>query len=715
MRLSKLLWFLIPLGLLISGVAVATQITVPSATQLGDTLSGKITGQYQVMHPCSDGQVFAASSTSSTGWACTAVSGASGITSLNGLTGGTQTFSTTSQGTLFNIISSGSNHQFIFPANLLSTTTAAATYQLIGNYLTASSTLTAGGVATFSPNITLSTTTDTNLLLSIVCSTSTCTFNPAWTGTLAAGRLNSNVVQGVSTTSNSSTFTASVSAQNLAINFPNNLLSTTTAAATYVTAVTGSGNIASSGGLTPNITFTGVLPVASGGTGALNLTAADVLFGNGTNPVGTSSNFTFTTATNNLFSTNATHTNFTLTNIFYTPAMANGCLQVSSGIATSTGTNCGSGGGGTISTSTNAIIGHEANWTGLATLGNGAILDNGTVAGINATSSSYSFYDNGSLGITGNVNVATGTANDLMAFDANKNITVYGGASNCASGQAVYGISATGATTCGANGLQAALTNPVTGTGTNGQVAYYTGATSLTSGADLLNNGTIVGINASSSSYSLNVQGATNVNPFNVASSSGVSDLTVISSGYVGIGSTTPTANLVVQGTSTQTTLFIIASSTGSSLITMGTSGTNGQQLSVNSSTTVNSVVYIGGSTNNPTFPLFTVATSSGVTYMQLDKYGHIGYGGSLPTLTSCNTGTVLANSTDVAGAIIPGSAQTTCTINFQYARTNTPFCTVTEESGTAIALVASPTPTSLVITGTTIGGDTISYHCDGE
>ena len=34
-----------------------------------------------------------------------------------------------------------------------------------------------------------------------------------------------------------------------------------------VTAVTASGNIASSGGFTPNITFTGILPVANGGTG----------------------------------------------------------------------------------------------------------------------------------------------------------------------------------------------------------------------------------------------------------------------------------------------------------------------------------------------------------------------------------------------------------------------------------------------------------------
>jgi hypothetical protein len=34
-----------------------------------------------------------------------------------------------------------------------------------------------------------------------------------------------------------------------------------------VTNVTGSGNIASSGGATPNLTFTGVLPVVNGGTG----------------------------------------------------------------------------------------------------------------------------------------------------------------------------------------------------------------------------------------------------------------------------------------------------------------------------------------------------------------------------------------------------------------------------------------------------------------
>ena len=59
-------------------------------------------------------------------------------------------------------------------------------------------------------------------------------------------------------------------------------VATSTAGSGSVTAVTGSGNIASSGGTAPNITFTGTLPVANGGTGSTTLTANNVLLGNGT-------------------------------------------------------------------------------------------------------------------------------------------------------------------------------------------------------------------------------------------------------------------------------------------------------------------------------------------------------------------------------------------------------------------------------------------------
>ena len=60
-----------------------------------------------------------------------------------------------------------------------------------------------------------------------------------------------------------------------------------------VTNVTGSGNIASSGGATPNITFTGVLPIASGGSGATSFTANRIPYGAGTSPLETSADLTF--------------------------------------------------------------------------------------------------------------------------------------------------------------------------------------------------------------------------------------------------------------------------------------------------------------------------------------------------------------------------------------------------------------------------------------
>jgi hypothetical protein len=52
-----------------------------------------------------------------------------------------------------------------------------------------------------------------------------------------------------------------------------------------VLSVTASAPLASSGGATPNISFTGTLPVANGGTGQTSLTANNVLLGNGTSGV----------------------------------------------------------------------------------------------------------------------------------------------------------------------------------------------------------------------------------------------------------------------------------------------------------------------------------------------------------------------------------------------------------------------------------------------
>ena len=65
-----------------------------------------------------------------------------------------------------------------------------------------------------------------------------------------------------------------------------------------VTSVTASAPLASSGGATPDISLTGVVDTANGGTGLSSLTPGAVLFGDGTNPVGTDGGQLFWDKTN---------------------------------------------------------------------------------------------------------------------------------------------------------------------------------------------------------------------------------------------------------------------------------------------------------------------------------------------------------------------------------------------------------------------------------
>jgi hypothetical protein len=96
--------------------------------------------------------------------------------------------------------------------------------------------------------------------------------------------------------------------------------------------------------------------------------------------------------------------------------------------------------------------------------------------------------------------------------------------------------------------------NTFTGSGTTGKVAIWSSPTSLTSGL-LIDNGTVAGVNATSSSYTFNIQGSSNVNPLNISSSSGASLLTVLGNGNVGVGTANPIATLDVGGAITQSYL----------------------------------------------------------------------------------------------------------------------------------------------------------------
>jgi len=99
-----------------------------------------------------------------------------------------------------------------------------------------------------------------------------------------------------------------------------------------VSSVTASTPLASSGGTTPNITFTGILPIANGGTNANS--ASITAFNNITGY--SASGATGTTSTNLVFSTTPTLTNPTVTNYVETLYSANTSTAITVDLANGT-------------------------------------------------------------------------------------------------------------------------------------------------------------------------------------------------------------------------------------------------------------------------------------------------------------------------------------------------------------------------------------------
>lgn len=243
--MKKLFWiiFLVVMCLLsFYKIAEAASWTLPGQIKKGDLIVATSTTQAVRLPTSTQGSVLWISSAGMPAWTATStlgISGGVGLSSLNGQTGSTQTFATntTATGLNLNITSAANVHTWALSLQggygiplTASTTewtnfnntpstriTAGNGLAWSGNTLSntmASSTLIAGGTATFSPSVTIATSTDTNLLLQVVCATATCTFTPQWTGTLAAARLNSNVVQAIT---NDTNVTGSISAQNLTL------------------------------------------------------------------------------------------------------------------------------------------------------------------------------------------------------------------------------------------------------------------------------------------------------------------------------------------------------------------------------------------------------------------------------------------------------------------------------------------------------------------
>ena len=243
--------------------------------------------------------------------------------------------------------------------------------------------------------------------------------------------------------------------------------------------------------------------------------------------------------------------------------------------------------------------------TGYLGLGTSSPIANLTVQGVSGQSNALLTVasSSGSQLLTvlsnGNVGIGTSTPAQILSVVGNMRLTgaLFDGSN--ASGTLGMVLQSNGTSTqwVATSTLGITSGSGVTG-GVNGYAARFTSATALAT-STLMDNGSVLGINATSSSYTFNLQAGSGVNPFNIASSTGTSLLTVLANGNVGVGTTTPLAVLTLQGsTSSNSSLLTVASSSGQTLFNIAASGnvdigyaTSGLT-SIRSNTTV-----IGGST----------------------------------------------------------------------------------------------------------------------
>jgi hypothetical protein len=139
-------------------------------------------------------------------------------------------------------------------------------------------------------------------------------------------------------------------------------------------------------------------------------------------------------------------------------------------------------------------------------------------------------------------------------------------------------------------------------TGTVGKLAMWTSASGLNSGITL-DNGTVAGINATSSSYTYNIQAGANVNPFNIASSSGASLFSIDKSG-----------NLSVQGS----TLYVG--------VTIGNLASNGPIGTAAATVDINTTVNMNQTTAGRTFTIPAPAITTAGRILYINNNGTVGF-----------------------------------------------------------------------------------------
>jgi hypothetical protein len=282
-------------------------------------------------------------------------------------------------------------------------------------------------------------------------------------------------------------------------------------------------------------------------------------------------------------------------------------------------------------------------------------------------------YASGKSTLTGNYN--TGVGYQAMNGGGGNNNTIMGfqsfyrsGDSSSASSNTVIGASALSGNFTGASVVPSQNTIMGYNAGsalTSGANNIFFGAgvaTNLTSGSNNIAIGTSINMASTTGSYQLNIG--------NIIYGTSVDGTgSTLSTGNIGIGTSTPTARFSVVGASSAPTtdLLSIASSTNTKLFTVstagvatfGTAGTVGGKIVIGQAASVNGNITIGGTVNQTvsgghnslgtTWSIITDNTGSGgPAELRMGSTGKVGFGS-----TAANIGTIDTNISRVSSGVL--------------------------------------------------------------
>ena len=222
-------------------------------------------------------------------------------------------------------------------------------------------------------------------------------------------------------------------------------------------------------------------------------------------------------------------------------------------------------------------------------------------------------------------------------------------------------------------------------------------------------------IDTSDNSYIGNV-----ISPAGSGSTISGASMTVLSAGNVGIGSTSPYAQLSIAtpngATGSLGTLFAIASSTQAGATTTLFSVSNVGNVGVGTTTPAATLDIAGtlGSQRTLFNVSSTTATNIVNSLFSIKGTGHVIGSSTSPTLSGCGTSpSVLGD--DRHGTVTAGGTATGCTVTFATPYTVAPSCVVTPQTGSiANSFSYTESATAITVTQTGLGSGKFDYNCEG-